>query len=128
SPADANGCSLSGKVPAEEGHDLARQGPPAPLLLVHERLLGLEQDLRADLHRAIDTDPLRVAGVDLAQELDDAPPDGSGDEADPAQPAFLERRQQPVGLTQLRARCDRVTALPGPEPVACDLEDGAFDH
>src|SRR6267143_4779672 len=60
--------------------------------------------------------------------MNDAPPDVRRNQFDLAHPAFLDRSQQLIGFPQLTARCRRVSTLPRPEAVLCDLENGALDH
>jgi len=60
--------------------------------------------------------------------MDDAPPDVRGNELDAPHAAFLDDVEKLVRLTELVARRRRGPALPGPEAMLCDLQDGALDH
>ncbi|TMF31499.1 MAG: NUDIX hydrolase [Chloroflexi bacterium] len=71
---------------------------------------------------------MRVAALQLAQQMNDATPDVGRDQLQLLDAAFFDRTEQLIGFAQLAARCGPVAALPGPEAVLSDLENGAFDH
>src|SRR5256885_13925423 len=60
--------------------------------------------------------------------MNDATPDVGRDQLQLMDAAFFDRTEELVGFAQLAARCGPVAALPGPEAVLSDLENGAFDH
>ena len=113
---------------AEERDDVAGPAAPAASCSHHERLLGLEQYFRGPVERAVDTELFRIAAIQLAQQMDNAPPDVSRDQFQLLDSAFLDGTEQLVRFAQLAARCRGVAALPGPETMLCDLENGALDH
>ena len=112
----------------EQGNDVRRPAAPADPGGQHEVLLGLEKDFRRALHRAVDAELFRVAAVELAEEVNDPSPDRRRNQLDLSQAAFLDRPQEPIGLAQLTARRRGGPALPGPEAVLCDFQNGALDH
>ena len=105
-------------------------GAPAPAApgSQHQGLLGLEQDRSGPLNRSVDPKLLCIAAVELAEQMDDAPPDVGRDQLQLLDPAFLDGTQQLIRFAQLAAWRWGVAALPGPEAMLCDLENGALDH
>src|SRR5260370_10376504 len=115
------------RSPEQRDHVAGSAAPAAPRRQ-HQGLLCLEQDFGGALNRPVDAELLRIGAVQLAQQVDDAPPDVGRDQFDLTDPAFLDRSQELIGFPQLAARCRRVSTLPRPEAVLCDLENGALDH
>src|SRR2546423_13965210 len=60
--------------------------------------------------------------------MDDAPPDVGRNQLDLAQPALFDSVQQLIGLAQLIAWSASGAALPGPEAVLGNFQNGALDH
>jgi len=113
---------------AKQGNDVARSAAPAASRSHHERLLGLEQDLRGPVEGAVDAELFRVPAIQLPKQVDDPPPDMGRNQLQLLDPAFLDGTQQLIRFAQLAAWGRGVAALPGPEAMLCDLENGAFDH
>jgi len=111
----------------ERDHVPGTAAPAAPGSQ-HEGLLGLEQHRSGPLNRSVDPELLRIAAVELAEQMDDAPPDVGRDQLQLLDPAFLDGTQQLIRFAQLAAWRWGVAALPGPEAMLCDLENGALDH
>ena len=113
---------------AEEGDDVGPASAPVGTGGHHQVLLGVKQDFGGPLDGAIDAEPLGVATVELTKQMHDAPPDVGGNQLDLAQPALFNSIEQLVGLAQLIARSASGTALPGPEAVLGNFQNGALDH
>src|SRR5438105_15690482 len=60
--------------------------------------------------------------------MDDAPPDVRRNQLDLAQPALFDSVQQLIGLAQLIAWSASGAALPGPEALPGNFQNGALDH
>src|SRR5205807_10148584 len=86
---------------AKEGDDVARSAAPAAARSHHERLLGLEQDFRGPVERAVDAELFRVTAIQLAQQVDNAPPDMGRNQLQLLDPAFLDGTQQLIRFAQL---------------------------
>src|SRR6266480_4814096 len=119
---------VGGLGTAKQGDDVARPAEPAASRRDHECFLGFEQDLRRPLQRPVDAKPFGVAAVQLAQQMNDATPNVGRDQLQLVEAAFFDRTEQLIRFAQLAARCRPMAALPGPEAVLSDLENGALDH
>ena len=87
-----------------------------------------KENFRSPLHGPVDPEFLGVVAVQLAKQVYDAPPDIRRDQLDLAQPALFNGAEQLVGLTELVARGASGAALPGPEAVLGNFQNGALDH
>src|SRR3989442_15584503 len=112
----------------EEGNDVPSASTPVRAGRHHQVLLGLKQDFRDSLDGAIDAELLRIGAVELTKQMHDAPPDVRRNQLDLAQPALFDSVEQLIGLAQLIARSASGAALPGPEAVLGNFQNGALDH
>jgi len=94
----------------------------------HQIFLSQKENLRGSLDRAVDAEPLGVGAIQLTKQVHDAPPDVRRNQLDLAQPALFNRAEQLVGLAQLVAGGGSRAALPGPEAVLGNFQNGALDH
>jgi len=113
---------------AEEGDDVPGPAAPPAAGSQHEGLLRLEEDLCGPVNGAVDTELLGVDVVELAEQMHDAPPYVRGDQRQLTDPALFDGRQQLIGFAELIARRWCGAALPGPEAMLCDFQNGTFDH
>jgi len=113
---------------SEEGDDVGGLWTPVRAGGDHEGLLGLEENLRRPVDGAVNTQLLGIATIQLAEEVDDTPPDVGRNEFDAPNTTFLDHVQELIGLAKLVTRGRRRAALPRPEPVLRDLEDRTLDH
>src|SRR2546430_2627496 len=116
------------RLGTEEGNDVPPASAPVGTGGHHQVLLGLEQDFGGPLNGAIDAEFLRVASVQLTKQMHDAPPDVRGNQLDLAEPALFNSIEQLVGFAQLIARSASGAALPGPEAMLGNFQNGALDH
>src|SRR2546427_1134043 len=136
---NANICSLSGDIAtvlererdpwlAEQGDDLVPAWAATVHFGLHQRGLGLEEQLTAAVNRSVNPKACGITVADLAQQVDNPAPDGSRDQRQSAAPTLFDRQHQEVRFAELTPRADRAPPLPRPESVLLNLKHGAFDH
>jgi ADP-ribose diphosphatase len=115
-------------APAEELDHVAGAAAPAAASRQHQIFLGLEENFRRALDRAVDTQLLGVLAIQLSEKVNDPSPDVGRNQRDVAQTTFFDGAQQLVGLAELAARCRGGATLPRPKAMLCDFKNGALDH
>lgn len=123
-----NGSNGPEALAPEERNDVAAAVSAAEAGGKHQIFLGFEQNVSRSLNRAIDAKLLRVAAIELTEEMNDAPPDVCRNQLELRNPALLDGAEQLIGFTKLMARGGGGSSLPGPETMLGDLENGSLDH
>ncbi len=121
------GCTAGGWRRVERDDPPGLRSAPCQLLL-HQQALRLEQDLARVFDGAIDAELLAAANVDPSEKLHQVPPELGGNERQSSQAALFHQPQQQVGFSEPAPGGGGAPALPCPESMARDLQDGSFDH